>query len=116
MTEAELAQGYAWLYHRLFSHASIWRRRPGDWRAVAPYLAMSYLYKRSNRFWHFLIRKRLVSTVWRPLVELTRRRHLTFREDLNLLGGPCGPPNPQAASGEKERSASRGRLAVTPGV
>src|SRR5207245_1694316 len=23
-----------------------------DWRAVAPYLAMSYLYKRSNRVWH----------------------------------------------------------------
>ena len=50
MTAAELAQGYAWLYRRLFSHASIWRRRPADWRAVAPYLAMSYLYKRSNRF------------------------------------------------------------------
>ena len=56
MTPEELAQGYGWLYRRLFSHASIWRRRPSDWRAVAPYLAMSYLYKRSNRFWHFLIR------------------------------------------------------------
>jgi len=33
-------------------HASIWRRRPEDWRAATPYLAMSYLYKRSNRFWH----------------------------------------------------------------
>jgi len=56
MTPAELAGGYAWLYQRLFSHASIWRRRPRDWRAVAPYLAMSYLYKRSNRLWHVLIR------------------------------------------------------------
>ncbi|HYK42721.1 MAG TPA: radical SAM protein, partial [Thermoanaerobaculia bacterium] len=74
MTEDELAQGYAWLYQRLFSHASIWRRRPSsDWHAVAPYLAMSYLYKRSNRFWRFLIRRNLTSTVWRPLVELTRR-------------------------------------------
>ena len=56
MTPEELEQGYAWFYERLFSHASIWRRRPEDWRAVAPYLAMSYLYKRSNRFWQLLIK------------------------------------------------------------
>ena len=43
---------------------------------------MAYLYKRSNRFWHLLIKHRLVSTVWRPLVELTRRRHLKFRARL----------------------------------
>ena len=55
MSPEELEQGYAWIYERLFSHASIWRRRPEDWRAAAPYLAMSYLYKRSNRFWHLLI-------------------------------------------------------------
>lgn len=82
MTPEELEEGYAWLYRRLFSHASIWRRRPEDWRAVAPYLAMSYLYKRSNRFWHLLIKHDLVSTVWRPLVELTRTRHVRFREEL----------------------------------
>ena len=35
MTPEELEQGYAWMYQRLFSHASIWRRRPADWRAVA---------------------------------------------------------------------------------
>ena len=46
MTPEELDDGYAWCYERLFSHASIWRRRPDDWRAVLPYLAMSYLYKR----------------------------------------------------------------------
>jgi radical SAM superfamily enzyme YgiQ (UPF0313 family) len=103
MTEAELAQGYGWLYRRLFSHASIWRRRPGDWHAVAPYLAMSYLYKRSNRFWRFLIRRNLTSAVWRPLVELTRRRHLKFRRDL-------------AACGQGERATAHGRLPVTPGV
>lgn len=66
---------YAWMYRRLFLHASIWRRRPEDWRAVAPYLAMSYLYKPSNRFWHMLIKYYLVHAVWRPLVELTRLRH-----------------------------------------
>jgi radical SAM superfamily enzyme YgiQ (UPF0313 family) len=82
MTPGELEEGYAWMYRRLFSHASIWRRRPNDWCAVAPYLAMSYLYKRSNRFWRFLIRHHLVHAVWRPLVEVTRLRHVHFRERL----------------------------------
>jgi radical SAM superfamily enzyme YgiQ (UPF0313 family) len=82
MTPEELEQGYGWMYRRLFSHTSIWRRRPADWRAVGPYLAMSYLYKRSNRFWRFLIKRQLVHTVWSPLVELTRRRHLRFRKEL----------------------------------
>jgi hypothetical protein len=49
---------------------------------VPPYLAMSYLYKRSNRFWHQLIKHNLVHAVWRPLVELTRLRHLRFRRQL----------------------------------
>ncbi len=82
MSPEELEQGYGWMYERLFSHASIWRRRPSDWRAVAPYLAMSYLYKRSNRLWRLLIKHDLVHAVWRPLVELTRRRHVRFREEL----------------------------------
>ncbi len=86
MTPEELEQGYGWMYQRLFSHRSIWRRRPEDWRAVAPYLAMSYLYKRSNRFWHLLIKHDLVHTVWRPLVELTRVRHLRFRQRLAERG------------------------------
>lgn len=63
MTAEELALGYEWSYERLFSHRSIWRRRPRDWRAVLPYLAMSYLYKKSNRFWHWLIRLRLTASV-----------------------------------------------------
>jgi hypothetical protein len=82
MTPDELEHGYGWLYQRLFSHASILRRRPHDARAVPPYLAMCYLYKRSNWLWHFLIKHRLVHTVWSPLVEWTRRRHLHFRERL----------------------------------
>jgi radical SAM superfamily enzyme YgiQ (UPF0313 family) len=82
MSPEELEHGYGWMYQRLFSHASIWKRRPADWRAWAPYLAMSYLYKRSNRFWHLLIKHDLVHTVWRPLVELTRLRSLRFRERL----------------------------------
>jgi hypothetical protein len=40
---------------------------------------MSYLYKRSNRLWHLLIKHELTHLVWRPLVELTRRRHVRFR-------------------------------------
>jgi radical SAM superfamily enzyme YgiQ (UPF0313 family) len=82
LTAEQLAEGYAWCYRRLFSHRSIWRRRPRDWRAVPAFLAMSYLYKRSNLFWHLLIRYQLTSRVWRPLVELTRRRHLQFRRRL----------------------------------
>jgi radical SAM superfamily enzyme YgiQ (UPF0313 family) len=86
----ELAEGYAWCYRRLFSHGSIWRRRPGDWHAVVPYLAMSYLYKRSNVLWHQLIRHRLTARVWRPLVEVTRRRHLRFRRRLEAQAVPDG--------------------------
>ena len=82
MTPEDLYEGYAWAYRRIFSHASIWRRRPSDWRAVPPYLAMSYLYKRSNRLWPFLIRHRLTHRIWRPLVEVSRRRHVRFRRRL----------------------------------
>ena len=82
MEPEELEQGYGWLYERLFSHTSIWKRRPGDWRAVAPYLAMSYLYKRSNRFWHQLIQRHLVHAAWKPLIELSRIRHLHYRRKL----------------------------------
>jgi hypothetical protein len=43
---------------------------------------MSYLYKRSNRFWYPLIRFRLTGRVWGPLVAWTRYRHVRFRERL----------------------------------
>lgn len=86
MTPEELALGYDWLYRRLFSPASIWRRRPEDRAAVLPYLAMSCLYKRSNRLWHFLIKHRLVHATWRPLVEWTRLRHLAFRRRFAMRG------------------------------
>lgn len=59
-----------------------WRRRALDPRAVLPYLGMSYLYKRSNRFWHLLIKHDLVHTTWRPLVEWTRLRHVRSRRRL----------------------------------
>jgi len=91
MTPEQLAAGYARCYERLFSHASIWRRRPQQPDAVLPYLAMSYLYKRSNRFWAFLIRHRLTHTVWGPLVEWTRRRHIRFRARLDATE-PAGAP------------------------
>jgi radical SAM superfamily enzyme YgiQ (UPF0313 family) len=86
MSPEELLLGYDWLYRRLFSHASIWRRRPAEWGAVPTYLAGCYLYKRSNRLWHFLIKRRLVRKVWWPLVERTRRRHLRFRRRLEKEG------------------------------
>ncbi len=87
MSPEELEHGYSWLYQRLFSHTSIWRRRPNDWRAVPAYLAMSYLYKRSNWFWHRLIKHNQVHRVWSPLVEITRRRHQKFRTRLALSEG-----------------------------
>ncbi len=94
MSVEQLAEGYGQCYRRIFSHASIWKRRPPNWQSVPPYLAMSYLYKRSNLFWHFLIRWRLTSFVWRPLVEITCRRHLAFRRQLldqgdQLARGPA---------------------------
>jgi radical SAM superfamily enzyme YgiQ (UPF0313 family) len=99
MSCEELEQGYAWCYERLFSHASIWRRRPHDPRAVLAYLAMSYLYKRSNRFWHLLIRHRLTHAVWRPLIEYSRRRHLHFRARLQARGDdPSDPSAPRAVT------------------
>lgn len=94
MTPEQLAEGYAGCYRRLFSHGSIWRRRPHDASAILPYLAMSYLYKRSNRFWYYLIRFRMTALVWRPLVEWTRLRHLRFRARLaahNMTTRDRGP-------------------------
>ncbi len=99
MSADELEQGYAWIYQRLFSHASIWRRRPADWRAVAPYLAMSYLYKRSNQFWRLLIRHHLVHAAWRPLVELTRLRHLRFRQELSATAARSRPATNVVSAG-----------------
>ncbi|HEY7090643.1 MAG TPA: radical SAM protein [Tepidisphaeraceae bacterium] len=90
MSERQLFDGYAWCYRRLFSNASIWRRRPLDWRAIPTYLGMSYLYKRANWLWPFLIRHQLVATVWRPLVEITRRRHVRFRRRLQVADSSTG--------------------------
>ncbi|MCA9212918.1 MAG: B12-binding domain-containing radical SAM protein [Planctomycetales bacterium] len=87
MTADELEDGYERCYQRIFSHRSIWKRSPEDRRSVLPYLAMSYLYKRSNLFWRLLIRNRLTHTVWKPLVEVTRRRHIAFRRRLLAQSG-----------------------------
>jgi len=93
MTPEQLTDGYAQCYRRLFSHRSIWCRRPSGVRAVLPYLAMSYLYKRSNWLWRLLIRRRLTATVWRPLVEMTRRRHLRFRRQLGAAPTSSAQPS-----------------------
>lgn len=96
MSPEQLDAGYAWCYETLFSHGSIWRRRPTDRNAVLAYLAMSYLYKRSNRVWHLLIKHRLTAAVWRPLIEHSRRRHLQFRQQLVPLD--VGESRPSRAS------------------
>ena len=56
---------------------------------------MSYLYKRSNPIWHALIRAEMVQTVWSPIVEWTRRRHLQFRK---RLAAKAAAPGLRAAS------------------
>lgn len=87
LSPEELELGYDWLYRRLFSHHSIWRRRPiaaAEWPA---YLAGAYLYKRSNRFWRFLIEHRLVHAAWRPLIARACGRHLVARRALETRAG-----------------------------
>ena len=115
MTPEELEEGYAWCYRTLFSHGSIWRRRPRDLRAVPAYLAMSYLYKRSNRLWHFLIKHDLVSVVWRPLVELTRWRHLRFRRRLAAATEQAGTALPVGAARAARTARAEGSV-VSAGV
>jgi radical SAM superfamily enzyme YgiQ (UPF0313 family) len=104
MTPEELERGYAWIYQRLFSHASIWRRRPQietwkDLQAIPLYLAMSYLYKRSNRFWHLLIKHDLVNPVWKPLVEMTRWRHVHYRRRLAQQESRIAAPGQVVSAG-----------------
>jgi radical SAM superfamily enzyme YgiQ (UPF0313 family) len=100
MTPDELLLGYDWLYRRLFSHGSIWQRKPAELSALPAYFAGCYLYKRSNRLWRFLIRNQLVQITWRPLVEMTRLRHLAFRRRLaawsetGTFPTRCAPPFP----------------------
>jgi radical SAM superfamily enzyme YgiQ (UPF0313 family) len=94
MTPKQLEAGYDWAYSRVFSPASIWRRRPAQAAAVPAYLAMSLLYKKMNRLWPFIIRHRLTHALWRPLVELSRRRHLRFRR---RLAATAGEPAPEPA-------------------
>ena len=78
----KLEAGYAWAYRHLFSLKSIWARRPAQTSSVIPYLGMSLLYKKSNWLWPFLIQSGLTATVWRPLVEASRLRHLVYRRKL----------------------------------
>ncbi len=96
MTPAELEAGYAWSYRTLFSLRSIWARRPAAISAGAAYLGMSLLYKRANPLWRFLIRHQLTAAAWRPLVELSRARHLKSRHSLRARpsGGRLLPVSP----------------------
>ena len=122
MSCEELDRGYAWCYEKLFSHRSIWNRRPADRNAVLAYLAMSYLYKRSNRIWRFLIRHRLTGALWRPLIEHSRRRHLKLRPRLAALELPGEPAHECAQAGQPgsamaaSRDPTRASHYVSPGV
>jgi hypothetical protein len=131
MTPRQLAEGYAWSYQRLFSAASIWRRRPADTGAVVPYLGMSVLYKHANPLWRLLIRHRLTAAAWRPLVELTRLRHLVTRRRLAARRGsrtrrehhrgadharhPISPPSPVPAAGLSSTESGTAAGGAPPG-
>jgi len=82
LSAEELESGYAWCYERLFSAASIWKRRPARASEVPAYLLMSALYKRSNSIWPLLIRNRLTGAMWAPFVRGARLRHRVFRQQL----------------------------------
>ncbi len=99
MSAEELQLGYDWLYRRLFCWKSIWARRPAQAAATLPYLAMSLLYKRSNRLWRFLIKHQLVHAVWSPLVNITRLRHVQFRTKLARKEAQAGQFGMPVASG-----------------
>ncbi|MCX7047987.1 MAG: radical SAM protein [Candidatus Sumerlaeota bacterium] len=97
LTPAQLEEGYAWCYRRIFSLRSIWRRRPAAAVAIPGYLAMSLLYKKMNFLWPTLIRLRLTRAVWRPLVECARRRHVRWRQRAfrdSASAGICLPVAP----------------------
>jgi len=66
---------------------------------VPLYLAMSYLYKRSNRFWHLLIKHDLVNPLWKPLVEMTRWRHVRYRRQLAKQEALTGAPGQIVSAG-----------------
>lgn len=85
LTPEELLLGYDWLYRRLFSHASIWARRPASVLELPTYFAGAYLYKHSNPLWQFLIEHRMVRAVWRPMVEAARFRQLAVRKRLSRV-------------------------------
>ncbi|MGE4158410.1 MAG: radical SAM protein [Planctomycetota bacterium] len=91
MSVEELERGYERLYERLFSFASIWHRRPENPSAVLPYLGMSTLYKKCNWLWPWLIRTRMTSRAWRPLMEWTRRRHFRRVEAWDSPGLEANP-------------------------
>lgn len=101
MSVAELEAGYVWCYERLFSHASIWQRRPerGGLSALAAYMAGAYLYKKCNWIWPWLIRYRCVGYAWRPLIELSRWRHVRWRKNAggNIAGQSSAQTNIRGA-------------------
>jgi radical SAM superfamily enzyme YgiQ (UPF0313 family) len=97
MSVQELADGYRWMYQRLFTLSSMWRRRPDRVSEIVPFLAMSLLYKRANLFWPILIKYGLTNAAWHPLVEITRRRHVRFRRQLARQEITTGLAMPVAA-------------------
>ena len=94
MTEEQLADGYAYAYRETFSWRGILARRPRGISEAIQYVAMSVLYKQSNRLWPWLIRHRLTHRAWAPLVSMAAARHRKFREKLRATPEPVLGPAP----------------------
>jgi radical SAM superfamily enzyme YgiQ (UPF0313 family) len=96
MPPEELESGYARCYKELFSLRSIWKRRPDYRQQIPGYLAMSFLYKKTNFLWPFIIRQKMTHSLWRPMIQIARNRHLRFRQRYihNLSVPTLSPPVP----------------------
>ena len=97
MSPEELETGYAWCYQRLFSLSSIWKRKPSRVAEFPAYFGVSYLYKKMNLVWPFLIRRRLTHALWRPFIAASRYSNLRHRRKLERDANRClafGPVSP----------------------
>src|SRR5260370_34620565 len=74
MTPEELEHGYSWIYERLFSHQSIWRRRPPDCRAAPTNRCTPDLYKPPQRVWELVIKRPSGHSACAAAVEMGRVR------------------------------------------
>ena len=75
MSPEELERGYERCYRRMFSLASVLKRRPVEASEFPAYFAGYLIYKKMNLAWPFIIRRGLTSAFWAPFIGVARRQH-----------------------------------------